>query len=57
MNPRSSQPVMRMDDAARPASDAPAELVLEPDDLELTDATTDEVIAWHEGRGPCPWPR
>lgn len=35
----------------------PPELEPMDGDDQVTDATTDEVCAWLEGKTPCPWPR
>lgn len=35
----------------------PPELAYQPGDEAVTDATSEEVIAWLEGKAPCPWPR
>ncbi len=60
--PPDAPPALSPDDQARVAyyraqfhaqgmTDAEIATMAEP-----TDATTEEVIAWLEGRGPCPWP-
>lgn len=35
----------------------PPGLDYQPGDEVLTDATTDEVCDWLDGKAPCPWPR
>jgi len=58
MGPRPSDPAERTDNAARPVAEQPiAEILTDSDDMEPTDATTDEVVAWLDGHAPCPWPR